>query len=1638
MPRGSIPGFVPPGTGDFGDWSKVVVNIGTQVTEGTDIRLGFQEYYSNNWYDVRAIELDLIESDLWAEPMLTTTAVRANGQTIELDYYIFSGYPRGEMGVCWGPGPNPEISNPDRNEWFQSFTVITNQGAGTCVITNMATDVKWWLRPYVKHDRGVYYGNEVVVYPADSAGEGYLFESFETTPLGQMPPPGWSKWQEAGGRGWSNSWAGRMPLPGWLSGTNTVPPGGGERLAYATYTHGGAKTNDLWLISPTIENIPPNCELSFWFNSAFSNFADNLYVYVSEDTNAHRKADFNMEMQHLALPRGYVPGVASGDFGPWSNYVVRVTDYAATGANVRIAFREFYENNWYDVRANQLDLIEMGSKNVRYSLRFDGSDDYAMLDILQSSPAFTMEAWVQPLEIKAQTILTRTAGDPLSTYSELLAMDASGRFVFYTYDGAEKFVTGTTVAQVGRWYHVAGVAQHNGTMHLYVNGTEEGSALHVGTLQSGLNQVALGTPTAGGMYGHFDGLIDEVRLWSTTRSSVQIRDQMNVYLRGTEDHLVACYRLDSSWGTDLFDFSQSGFAESLTNVPAASQPLWTHASAPLASYAVAGGHHVRGIWETQPASLATNGLNIGAMPSGATNYLVFSDNNLTGSTETEVPTGHPSRRLARVWYIELTGLPSQTANLIFTPAHAGYPEMFDATATFNLLRRHEASGVFTDQGLLPSSVADGEIVFSNVMLTTGYYTLSRNATAAPDLLSATGTTAYAFFANWEPVPLATNYWADVATDADFTTLLPGYHNRPLGETTTLSVTGLLPAVTYTYRLRAESAGGISTNSATGSTTTLTEGAIGFSTNALHITATYGTNPAPILFALTNPGQTAYAFSLETLYDGTASGWLSIAAGSSSVAASADLVHTASVVVATMDTGMYFATNVVLSPTATNSPASLPITLTIEQANQTILFPAIDDKVTTNTVGLAATAASGLEVAFAVADGPATISGGTNLTFTGAGTVRIVAAQAGDANWLPAPGVTNTFTVSKALATVAFTNLVHTYDGTAKPATATTDPENLNVLLTYNGSTTAPTDAGSYAVTGTVDEVMYQGEAGDTLTINKANQTILFPAIDDKVTTDTVGLAATAASGLEVAFAVADGPATISDATNLTFTGAGTVRIVAAQAGDANWLPAPSVTNTFTVSKALATVAFTNLVHTYDGAAKPATATTDPENLNVVLTYNGSTTAPTDAGSYAVTGTVDEVMYQGEAGDTLTIDKAAALVYLVELNQAYDGFGKSVTATTDPAGLTVAFTYDGATNLPVDVGTYVVTGAVVEANWIGEGSGTLSIGAAAQSIDFPAIGDNVTTDAVGLAATASSGLEVAFAVADGPASISGGTNLTFTGAGTVHIIASQAGDTSWLPAPDVTNTFSVSKAAATVALTNLVHTYDGTAKSATAATDPEGLPVVLTYNGSAIAPTNAGSYTVAGMIDDVMYQGETVSTLTVHKATATVYLFDLVQTYDGLGKHVTATTGWFPKGLLIVLTYNGDTNLPVQAGEYAVTGTVVDVNWMGEASDILRIEQANQAIDFPAIPDQRIIDQLGLMATASSGLDVTFAVAAGPALLAEGTNLTFSGTGTVHVIASQAGDVNWQPAPTVTNTFRTPYLGEVKVTPLSGFSDPTNL
>jgi hypothetical protein len=73
----------------------------------------------------------------------------------------------------------------------------------------------------------------------------------------------------------------------------------------------------------------------------------------------------------------------------------------------------------------------------------------------------------------------------------------------------------------------------------------------------------------------------------------------------------------------------------------------------------------------------------------------------------------------------------------------------------------------------------------------------------------------------------------------------------------------------------------------------------------------------------------------------------------------------------------------------------------------------------------------------------------------------------------------------------------------------------------------------------------------------------------------------------------------------------------------------------------------------------------------------------------------------------------------------------------------------------------------------------------------------------------------------------------------------------------------------ISLGNLDQAYDGAPKPVTVTTDPTGLAVSVTYNGSPTAPIAVGSYAVVATVIDPAYQGNVTGTLVIRDETAPV-------------------------------------------------------------------------------------------------------------------------------------------------------------------------
>jgi hypothetical protein len=418
------------------------------------------------------------------------------------------------------------------------------------------------------------------------------------------------------------------------------------------------------------------------------------------------------------------------------------------------------------------------------------------------------------------------------------------------------------------------------------------------------------------------------------------------------------------------------------------------------------------------------------------------------------------------------------------------------------------------------------------------------------------------------------------------------------------------------------------------------------------------------------------------------------------------------------------------------------TFSASKLNQTITFNSLPNKVYGDPpFTVSATASSGLAVTF-TASGTCSSSGanGATITLTGAGSCTVTAHQAGNANYNPASDVSQTFTIAKANQTITFNSLSNKVYGDPPFTVAAAASSGLAVTFTVsgpcsssgvNGATVTLTGAGSCAVTAHQAGNTNYNPALDvarTFTIAKANQTITFNSLSNKVYGDPpFTVAATASSGLAVTFTVSGGVCSIAGAT-VTLTGAGSCTVTAHQDGDTNYNPASDVAQPFTIAKANQTIAFGTLPNKTYGNPPFTVSATASSGLAVTFTASGACSS------------------SGVNGATVTLT----------------GVG-SCTVTAHQAG-------NANYNPAPDVA------------W------TFTIAKANQTITFNPLPDKVITDPpFTAAATASSGLAVTF-TASGACSVAGST-ITLRRVGSCTVTAHQAGNANYHAAPDVVRTFT---------------------------------------------------------------------------------------------------------------------------------------------------------------------------------------------------------------------------------------------------------
>ena len=275
--------------------------------------------------------------------------------------------------------------------------------------------------------------------------------------------------------------------------------------------------------------------------------------------------------------------------------------------------------------------------------------------------------------------------------------------------------------------------------------------------------------------------------------------------------------------------------------------------------------------------------------------------------------------------------------------------------------------------------------------------------------------------------------------------------------------------------------------------------------------------------------------------------------------------------------------------------------------------------------------------------------------------------------------------------------------------------------------------------------------------------------------------------------------------------------------------------------------------------------------------------------------------------------------------------------------------------------------------------------------------------------------------------------------------------------------SVSSAPATVTLSNLSKTYTGSAQAPTTTVSPSGLSLEVVYTGTAAslsAPVTAGSYVVTASVVDNFYYGSASGVVTISKASQTITFASVPSKFVGSGPFTVAPSSTSNLTVALsssntaVATVSGFSISPIGAGTTTISATQAgDTNYLAAATvtQVLTATTAPiaQTIAFAALSPRRVASlkdvysaasliatstslsfadatsvaqanarsngSFALVATASSGLPVTFTSTVTNVATIVGNICTPVTPGVTNIVAAQAGSTAYSAASTVTQS-----------------------
>lgn len=253
--------------------------------------------------------------------------------------------------------------------------------------------------------------------------------------------------------------------------------------------------------------------------------------------------------------------------------------------------RDYSGNNYHGDAIGGPVVTADAAPVLATALDFDGIDDVVEIadNALLTPNSMTIEAWLNPSDLTGSpAIASKYNSHNLSLgVSWLLFALPSGKLRFVVYQTGNGSIaravdTNNPVLVANSWRHVAATFDLNTqAMKIIVDGAEVPVTLDPGSqsissIYDSATPMWVGnatTSTAGAPdYIPWKGAIDEVRLWNYARTALEVQNQMNCELTGSETGLVSYYQFnegvaeaDNAGITNLPDLTPNNFNGTLQN-----------------------------------------------------------------------------------------------------------------------------------------------------------------------------------------------------------------------------------------------------------------------------------------------------------------------------------------------------------------------------------------------------------------------------------------------------------------------------------------------------------------------------------------------------------------------------------------------------------------------------------------------------------------------------------------------------------------------------------------------------------------------------------------------------------------------------------------------------------------------------------------------------------------------------------------------------------------------------------------------------------------------------------------------------------------------------------------------------------------